>query len=118
MHKWYAGVHALKGVDFDVQTREVVGLVGDNGAGKSTLIKILSGVHRPDAGEVLIEGAPVVLRSPKTAMRLGIETIYQTNSMVPTMTIARNLFLGREPISIGIAGIGLLDQARMRRESV
>ena len=118
LHKWYAGVHALKNINLSIQVGEVVGLVGDNGAGKSTLIKILSGVHRPDAGEVLIEGAPVILRNPKQAMRLGIETIYQTNSMVPTMTIARNLFLGREPISIGIGGIGLLDQARMRRESV
>jgi simple sugar transport system ATP-binding protein len=118
VHKWYAGVHALKDINLGIQVGEVVGLVGDNGAGKSTLIKILSGVHRPDAGEVLIEGAPVILRNPKQAMRLGIETIYQTNSMVPTMTIARNLFLGREPISIGIGGIGLLDQARMRRESV
>ena len=118
LHKWYAGVHALKNINLSIQVGEVVGLVGDNGAGKSTLIKILSGVHRPEAGEVLIEGHSVVLRSPKQAMRLGIETIYQTNSMVPTMTIARNLFLGREPISIGIGGIGLLDQARMRRESV
>ena len=67
---------------------------------------------------MLIEGRPVVLRNPKQAMRLGIETIYQYNSMVPTMSIARNLFLGREPIRLGVGGIGLLDQARMRRESV
>jgi simple sugar transport system ATP-binding protein len=118
VHKWYAGVHALKNINMSIQVAEVVGLVGDNGAGKSTLIKILSGVHRPDSGEVLIEGRSVVLRGPKQAMRLGIETIYQSNSMVPTMSIARNLFLGREPVSIGVGGIGLLDQARMRRESV
>ncbi len=97
---------------------EVVGLVGDNGAGKSTLIKILSGVHRQDAGEIRIEGRPVRMRGPKDAMRLGIETIYQYNSMVPTMSIARNVFLGREPLSVAVGGVGLLDQERMRRESV
>ena len=118
LHKWYAGVHALKDINLAIAAGEVVGLVGDNGAGKSTLIKILSGVHRQDAGEVLIEGRPAEMRSPKDAMRLGIETIYQTNAMVPTMSIARNLFLGREPIRFGAFGVGLLDQERMRRESV
>jgi simple sugar transport system ATP-binding protein len=118
LHKWYSGVHALKNVNLSIAPGEVVGLVGDNGAGKSTLIKILSGVHRQDSGEVLIEGRAVAMRSPKDAMRLGIETIYQYNSMVPTMSIARNLFLGREPLRFGIGGIGLLDQQQMRRESV
>jgi simple sugar transport system ATP-binding protein len=118
LHKWYAGVHALKDIYLAIAPGEIVGLVGDNGAGKSTLIKILSGVHRQDSGEVRIEGRPAEIRSPKDAMRLGIETIYQTNSMVPTMSIARNLFLGREPIRLGAFGVGLLDQERMRRESV
>jgi simple sugar transport system ATP-binding protein len=118
LHKWYAGVHALKGVNLDVQPREVVGLVGDNGAGKSTLIKILSGVHRPDQGDIRIEGERVDIASPKAAMRFGIETIYQDASMVPTMSIARNLFVGREPLSLAIGGIGLIDHDRMRRESM
>jgi simple sugar transport system ATP-binding protein len=118
MHKWYAGVHALRGVNLDVQAREVVGLVGDNGAGKSTLIKILSGVLRPDKGEIRIEGALVEIASPKAAMRLGIETIYQDASMVPTMSIARNLFVGREPLKFAVGGIGLIDHERMRRESM
>jgi simple sugar transport system ATP-binding protein len=118
LHKWYSGVHALKGVSLAIEQGEIVGLVGDNGAGKSTLIKILSGVHRQDRGEILIEGRRVDLNNPKDAMRRGIETIYQYNSMVPTMSIARNLFIGREPMSVSVAGIGLLDQARMRRESV
>jgi len=118
LHKWYSGVHALKGVNLEVAEGESVGLVGDNGAGKSTLIKILSGVHRPDQGELLIDGRTVELRNPKHAMRLGIETIYQYNSMVPTMSIARNLFVGREPLKLSIAGFGIMDQKRMRAESV
>jgi simple sugar transport system ATP-binding protein len=107
LHKWYSGVHALKGVNLDVQPGEVCGLVGDNGAGKSTLIKILAGVHRPDRGEIRIGGH-----------QLGIETIYQDNSMVPTMSIARNLFIGREPLRFAIGGLGLIDHARMRDEAI
>ena len=118
MHKWYAGVHALKGVSLDISPSEVVGLVGDNGAGKSTLIKIMSGVLRPDKGEIRIDGKRVEIASPKAAMRLGIETIYQDASMVPTMSIARNLFVGREPLLFAVGGIGLIDHDRMRRESM
>jgi len=114
LHKWYSGVHALKGVNFDVHPGEVCGLVGDNGAGKSTLIKILSGVQRPNQGEIRIDGRLVQITSPKAAMKLGIETIYQDNSMVPTMSIARNLFIGREPLRLAIGGLGLLDYQRMR----
>ena len=93
-----------------------VGLLGDNGAGKSTLIKILSGVVAPDRGEIRIDGRPTRLRSPKAAMRLGIETVYQYNSMVPTMTVARNLFIGREPLRFSILGLGVMDLPKMRRE--
>lgn len=118
LHKWYSGVHALKGIDLDIRRGEVLGLVGDNGAGKSTLIKILSGVERQDEGTVEMDGAPVRIGSPKRAMRLGIETIHQYNSMVPTMSIARNLFIGREPLRFGMAGVGVMDQPRMRREAV
>ena len=118
LHKWYSGVHALKGVNLNVAEGESVGLVGDNGAGKSTLIKILSGVHRPDQGEIVIEGKRVDIRTPKQAMKLGIETIYQYNSMVPTMSIARNLFVGREPLSWAMGSFGVMDQKRMREESI
>ena len=118
LHKWYSGVHALKGVNLKVNRGEALGLVGDNGAGKSTLINILSGLHRQDDGEVMVEGKPVDIRNPKDAMALGIETIYQYNSMVPIMSIARNLFIGREPVSWSFAGIGWLDQKKMREESV
>ncbi|PPE80858.1 ABC transporter ATP-binding protein [Kaistia algarum] len=118
VHKWYSGVHALKGVDIDIRPGELVGLIGDNGAGKSTLIKILSGVTRPDQGQVLIDGQTVDLKSPKSAMRLGIETVYQYNSMVPTMSVARNLFIGREPLRFSLFGIGLMNQAKMRHDSI
>jgi simple sugar transport system ATP-binding protein len=118
LHKWYHGVHALKNVTISIMPGEVVGLVGDNGAGKSTLIKLLSGVHQPDSGEIKVEGKRVDIRNPKAAMHLGIETIYQYNSMVPSMSIARNLFLGREPISFAIGQVGIMDQKRMARESV
>jgi simple sugar transport system ATP-binding protein len=118
LEKWYSGVHALKNVSLSVMSGEVVGLVGDNGAGKSTLIKLLSGVHVPDSGEIRIDGSPVQINTPKEAMRLGIETIYQYNSMVPTMSIARNLFIGREPLSFALGGIGIMDQKRMAAESI
>ena len=118
LHKWYSGVHALKGVSLEVPRGQALGLVGDNGAGKSTLIQILSGLHRPDGGEVLVEGRAVQIRNPKDAMNLGIETIYQYNSMVPIMSIARNMFIGREPLRWSLGGIGWLDEGRMREASV
>ncbi|RRH94815.1 sugar ABC transporter ATP-binding protein [Mesorhizobium tamadayense] len=118
LHKWYSGVHALKGVTLDFRRGEALGLVGDNGAGKSTLINILSGVHRADKGEIQVEGRPVSIATPRDAMALGIETIYQYNSMVPTMSIARNLFIGREPTRFSVLGVGILDQKKMAEESV
>lgn len=118
LHKWYSGVHALRGVSLDFQRNEAVGLVGDNGAGKSTLISILAGLHRQDEGEILVDGRPARMSGPRDAMNLGIETIYQYNSMVPTMSIARNMFIGREPLRASAFGIGILDEARMRAESI
>jgi simple sugar transport system ATP-binding protein len=118
LHKWYSGVHALKGVSLDFRRGEALGLVGDNGAGKSTLINILSGVHRADQGEIKVEGRLVSIATPRDAMDLGIETIYQYNSMVPTMSIARNLFIGREPTRFSVLGVGILDQKKMAEESI
>src|SRR3984893_13717791 len=117
LHKWYSGVHALNGIDLDIEPGEDIGLVGDNGAGKSTLIKVLSGVELPDSGEIRVEGRPAALRSPKSAMRLGIETVYQYNSLVPNMSVARNLFIGREPLTFSVGGIGIMDQRKMREDS-
>jgi simple sugar transport system ATP-binding protein len=81
-----------------VEPGEVHCLLGDNGAGKSTLIKILSGVHRPSSGEILFRDAPIVLNSPKDALDLGIATVFQDLALVPLMSVARNFFLGREPV--------------------
>ncbi|MBN9315309.1 MAG: sugar ABC transporter ATP-binding protein [Devosia sp.] len=118
LQKWYSGVHALKNVSLRVERGEAVGLVGDNGAGKTTLIKILSGVHQADAGKIRIDGKDVTIKNARHAMELGLETIYQYNSMVPTMTIARNVFIGREPLSWSLFGFGVMDQKKMRAESV
>ncbi|QND65910.1 sugar ABC transporter ATP-binding protein [Mesorhizobium loti] len=118
LHKWYSGVHALKGVSLDFKRGEALGLIGDNGAGKSTLINILSGVQTADEGEILVDGKPVRITRPRDAMNLGIETIYQYNSMVPTMSIARNLFIGREPTRFSVFGVGILDQKKMGSESI
>jgi len=112
IHKWFGKVYALRGVDFKVYPAEVVGLVGDNGAGKSTLIKILSGVYPPDRGEILFEGKSAGIYSPKVAMRLGIETMHQDQTLIPSLTIARNMFLGRE------LGGRLLDMKKMNSDSL
>lgn len=98
IHKWYGHIHALKGVDFKVYDREVVGLVGDNGAGKSTLIKIICGIHAPDEGEVYFKGKRIRFNSPRDAIKLGIEAIHQNTGLVDSLNIMRNVYLGREPI--------------------
>lgn len=96
--KRFGSVRALEGVDFTVQEREVVGLLGDNGAGKSTLIKVLTGVHRPDSGRIYFQGKPVEIKSPRHARKLGIETVYQDLALVNLMSVTRNFYLGRELI--------------------
>jgi simple sugar transport system ATP-binding protein len=118
LHKWYSGVHALKDVSLDVLPNETLGLVGDNGAGKSTLINILSGTQQRTSGTITFEGRAIDFKSPRDAMEAGIETIYQYNSMVPTMSIARNMFIGREPLKFSVMGIGLMDQKKMAADSV
>ena len=96
--KFYGRVQALDGVDLKVSRREIVGLLGDNGAGKSTLIKVLSGAVRADGGEIFVRGKRADIRSTTDAIALGIETIYQDSALVTQLSIARNLFLGREPL--------------------
>lgn len=96
--KSFGNVQALEGVDLTVRENEILGLLGDNGAGKSTLIKILSGALRPDSGEIYWRGERVRFNTPTDAMDQGIETIYQDSALVNQLSIARNLFLGREPV--------------------
>ena len=91
-----ARVNALQGADFIVDAGTVTALIGDNGAGKSTLVKVLSGVHPPDDGTILLDGEPVTFRSPLDAHRLGIETVYQDLALAPHLDAAANVFLGRE----------------------
>ena len=113
LNKWYSGVHALKDFNLSIKKNSVVGLIGDNGAGKSTLIKILSGAHKADSGHVFFEGNEVKFRSTKEAMNLGIETIYQYSALIPEMSIARNIFIGREQISYKIGSLGIMKRSEM-----
>ncbi|MGW2686648.1 sugar ABC transporter ATP-binding protein [Streptomyces sp. NPDC001414] len=113
LSKTFPGVRALSDVDFTARAGQVHALVGENGAGKSTLIKVLTGVYRPDHGEVTYDGGPVRFTTPLQAQQAGISTIYQEVNLVPLMSVARNLFLGREPLN----RLGLIDFRRMHREA-
>lgn len=117
--KRYGQVTALDGTDFELREGEILGVIGDNGAGKSSLIKALSGATVPDAGEIYLDGMRVHFRSPVDARRAGIETVYQELAVAPAMTIAENLFLGRELRRPGMLGqlFRMLDKPRMLRES-
>ncbi|MCJ8325350.1 MAG: sugar ABC transporter ATP-binding protein [Rhizobiales bacterium] len=95
--KYYGKVQALNGVDLTVNESEIVGLLGDNGAGKSTLIKVLSGAIPVTSGEIYVRGKEIKMNSTTDAINAGIETIYQDSALVTELSIARNLFLGREP---------------------
>ena len=102
--KRYGKVTALDHCDFDLRPGEILAVIGDNGAGKSTLIKALSGAIQPNAGEILLEGNPVSFASPNDARAEGIETVYQTLAMSPALSIADNMFMGRELRMPGIMG--------------
>ncbi len=115
--KRFPGVVALDDVDFDLYAGECHVLVGENGAGKSTLVKLLAGIYQPDEGEILIEGAPVVLRDPHAAQVLGISTVHQELNLIPHLDVGKNIFLGREPMRAG----GIIDWRtlyRMAREQL
>jgi ABC-type sugar transport system ATPase subunit len=99
--KRFGGVHALKGVDFDLRHGEVHALVGENGAGKSTLIKILSGIVAPDAGRIELDGRPVQIASVKAAQALGIQTIHQELELALPLSVAEKVFMGRLPVTRG-----------------
>jgi rhamnose transport system ATP-binding protein len=98
IHKSFAGVHALAGANLDLRPGEVHALVGENGAGKSTLVKVMTGVHQVDAGEIYFQGHPVHIGNPAAAQHLGIAAIYQEATLFPDLDIAENIFMGRHPI--------------------
>ncbi|MYR17709.1 ATP-binding cassette domain-containing protein, partial [Streptomyces sp. SID6137] len=114
--KSFAGVHALRGVDFRLRPGEVHALVGENGAGKSTLIKVMTGVYRPDTGRVRLAGEDRAFRNPLEAQTAGISTIYQEVNLVPLMSVARNLCLGREPRRFGLVDVRAVN--RIARETL
>lgn len=96
--KRFGSVIALKNISMKVYPGEVHCLLGDNGAGKSTLIKILSGVYRPTEGKILVEGGEVQFKSPRDATEYGVATVFHDLGLIPLMSVARNFFLGREPV--------------------
>lgn len=113
VEKSFPGVKALEKIDFGLYAGEVHCLVGENGAGKSTLIKIISGVYQPDGGQTFLYGEKVQIHSPYSAQQLGITTVYQELDLVPTLTVAENIFLGEEILT----SFGLLDNRRTEKES-
>ncbi len=114
IYKSYGRVQALEDVSLTVNTSEIVGLLGDNGAGKSTLIKVLSGAVPHTSGEIFMRGKKVAIHGTNDAIDLGIETIYQDSALVTQLSIARNLFLGREPL-IGPRWMNRMDRKMMDR---
>jgi fructose transport system ATP-binding protein len=117
--KRFGRVVALDSANFDLRPHEILGVIGDNGAGKSTMIKVLNGAIMADQGEVLLDGKPVHFRSPIEAREAGIETVYQDLALSPALSIADNLFLGREIRKPGPLGrfFRLLDRRTMRRKA-
>jgi D-xylose transport system ATP-binding protein len=113
VHKRFGAVHALNGVDFQVDLGEVMALVGDNGAGKSTLIKCVAGIHTIDDGEILWDGEPVTISGPKDAVRLGIEVVYQDLALADNLDVVQNMYLGRETLST----LRRLDESKMEKRS-
>jgi fructose transport system ATP-binding protein len=116
INKRYGKVVALENADLELYKNEVLGVIGDNGAGKSTLIKALCGAVQPDSGEILLDGKKVTFDSPIEARKTGIETVYQNLALSPALTIADNMFLGREIYKKGFMGkfLRFLDQSGMQ----
>ena len=111
IHKTYPGTHALVDVSLDLSAGEVHCLIGENGAGKSTLMKILAGVVQPDQGSIVLRGESHRHLTPRSALQLGISTIYQESDLVTSLTVAENVFLGQEPIR----ALDVVDTGEQRR---
>lgn len=117
--KNFGPVQALRGVDLRLERREVLGLVGDNGAGKSTLMKVLTGVHQPDGGQILFQGRTVHFSSPHDSREMGIEMVYQDLALAGNLSVDGNIFLGREMTRSYLGGlINLLNHQGMAHEAV
>ena len=115
IEKRFGGVHALRGVNFSIAAGEIVALVGENGAGKSTLMKILGGVHQPDAGTLAIDGQDQRITSVADAIKLGISFIHQELNVLGNLDVAANVFLGREPVRFG--PLHLIDRKRIHADA-
>jgi simple sugar transport system ATP-binding protein len=116
--KNFGTVVALNNINFELNEGEVMSIVGDNGAGKSTFIKVLSGVYRRDAGEIVFNGKPVDFKHPREAIEAGIETVYQDLALAQYLPIYSNIFLGREIMKKGILGfLNIIDRNKMRKEA-
>lgn len=117
--KRYGQVTALDGADFELYPGEILAVIGDNGAGKSTLIKALSGAIQPDQGEIRLNGKKIRFSGPSDARRHGIETVYQTLAVSPSMNIVENMFLGREILRPGILGsvFRMIDKKKMLEQA-
>jgi simple sugar transport system ATP-binding protein len=111
--KSFGGVHALKGASMTMRRGEITALIGDNGAGKSTMVRCLSGIHRPDSGEILLDGKPVTFEKPNDAINHGIETVQQNLALVEDLTVWQNFFLGREKTH-GFGPFRTLDRKLMK----
>src|SRR5262245_48725192 len=110
--KWFGGVQALRGVTLDVYPGQVLGLVGDNGAGKSTIVKIFSGIHSPDSGELWIGDEKVKDLTPHSARAYGIETVYQDLALCDNLDPSANVTLGQEPVKFRLGPIKFIDRKR------
>jgi simple sugar transport system ATP-binding protein len=115
--KRFGGLTAVDNVSMGVKAGEVVAILGDNGAGKSTLIKVISGVHKPDEGSILLDGKPMKLESPMDALASGIETIYQDLALAENLNVSSNIFLGREKTRKSLGVFNVLDHEYMQKES-
>src|SRR5690606_35371588 len=112
IHKKFPGVHALKGVNFNLRAGEIHALLGENGAGKSTLIKVMTGVYTRDGGDILLEGQAIHPSNTGEAQALGISTVYQEVNLLPNLSVAHNMYLGREP-----KRWGLIDWKRINKNA-
>ncbi|HEU4976291.1 MAG TPA: ATP-binding cassette domain-containing protein [Baekduia sp.] len=118
LSRYYGSLAALQGVDLDVRRGEVVGLVGDNGAGKSTLLKLLCGAVRPSEGQIFVDGEAVDFQSPRESRERGIEVVYQDLALATELSIADNVFLGRERPRDSLLGkLRVLDKPGMARQA-